>query len=229
MVRTMLICWCMVLCGVLWPSQHYLGHFEPVNLLPLFLGSLKTKRLTSTKSHFSPKNDNCPSWIGGIAVEIISWSISTNVMWLRWNSNSWPLDLQSDALKDYVKPVVHYFHCHLIVFFFCFFFLPDFLLFFPRYESCDWGWKDSVKREEMTEDKAWYLIARDQDKKPVAFVHFRFDLEVDQEVLYWYDHSFFVGNKLSWKVLRTDMSRENSVDAEQSVQGLHCLPFCLHL
>lgn len=55
------------------------------------------------------------------------------------------------------------------------------------YESCDWGWKDSVKREEMTEDKAWYLIARDQDKKPVAFVHFRFDLEVDQEVLYCYE------------------------------------------
>ena len=37
----------------------------------------------------------------------------------------------------------------------------------------------------MTEDKAWYLIARDQEKKPVAFVHFRFDLEIDEEVLYW--------------------------------------------
>lgn len=55
------------------------------------------------------------------------------------------------------------------------------------YESCDWGWKDREKREEMTEDKAWYLIARDQEKKPVAFVHFRFDLEIDEEVLYCYE------------------------------------------
>ena len=37
----------------------------------------------------------------------------------------------------------------------------------------------------MTEDKAWYLIVRDQNKKPVAFVHFRFDIEIDEEVLYW--------------------------------------------
>lgn len=50
----------------------------------------------------------------------------------------------------------------------------------------EWGWKDRDKMEEMTEEKAWYLIARDQDGRPVAFSHFRFDLELDTEVLYWY-------------------------------------------
>ena len=54
-----------------------------------------------------------------------------------------------------------------------------------RYETCDWGWKDKDKREELTEDKARYLIVRDQEKNPVAFVHFRFDIEIDEEVLYW--------------------------------------------
>lgn len=55
-----------------------------------------------------------------------------------------------------------------------------------RYENSDWGWKDKEKREEMTEDKALYLIARDSfNNKPVAFTHFRFDMEFDEEVLYW--------------------------------------------
>ncbi|KAK3702657.1 hypothetical protein RRG08_042645 [Elysia crispata] len=55
------------------------------------------------------------------------------------------------------------------------------------YETSEWGWKDREKFEEMTEYKAWYLIARDQDGKPVAFSHFRFDVEIDMEVLYCYE------------------------------------------
>lgn len=47
------------------------------------------------------------------------------------------------------------------------------------------GWKDREKREEMTEDKALYLIVRNAEQEPVAFVHFRFDMEFDEEVLYW--------------------------------------------
>ncbi|XP_074662862.1 uncharacterized protein LOC141915278 [Tubulanus polymorphus] len=54
------------------------------------------------------------------------------------------------------------------------------------YEDSEWGWKDKEKYEEMTEDKAWYLIARSEDK-PVGFVHFRFDLEEGDEVLYCYE------------------------------------------
>lgn len=55
------------------------------------------------------------------------------------------------------------------------------------YEESEWGWKDKDKREEMTEDKALYLIARDSTSKPVAFTHFRFDMEFDEEVLYCYE------------------------------------------
>lgn len=57
------------------------------------------------------------------------------------------------------------------------------------YEESNWGWKTSSKKEEMTEDAAWYLIARDLDSggKPVAFSHFRFDMDYDDEVLYVYE------------------------------------------
>ncbi|KAL5008974.1 hypothetical protein ScPMuIL_014555 [Solemya velum] len=55
------------------------------------------------------------------------------------------------------------------------------------YETSDWGWKDRDKRDEMTEDKAIYLLVRDTSDKLVAFVHFRFDLECDDEVVYCYE------------------------------------------
>jgi len=55
------------------------------------------------------------------------------------------------------------------------------------YEQSEWGWKGREKMEEMTEERAWYLIAWDQDQKPVAFSHFRFDVEIDTEVLYCYE------------------------------------------
>lgn len=55
------------------------------------------------------------------------------------------------------------------------------------YEQSDWGWNDRDKREEMTDGRAWYLVARDDEGKPVAFVHFRFDMEEDEEVLYCYE------------------------------------------
>lgn len=39
----------------------------------------------------------------------------------------------------------------------------------------------------MTDDRAWYLIARDLNNSshPVALAHFRFDLDNNDEVLYW--------------------------------------------
>nr|KAG5710715.1 hypothetical protein BaRGS_035117 [Batillaria attramentaria] len=55
------------------------------------------------------------------------------------------------------------------------------------YEESDWGWNDRDKREEMTDSRAWYLVAKDQEGKPVAFIHFRFDMEEDEEVLYCYE------------------------------------------
>lgn len=54
-----------------------------------------------------------------------------------------------------------------------------------RYEQSEWGWKEREKREEMNDERAWYLLARDSDSAPVAFSHFRFDVECGEEVLYW--------------------------------------------
>ena len=53
------------------------------------------------------------------------------------------------------------------------------------YEDSDWGWNDRQKRDEMMEDKARYLIARDDDGNNVAVSHFRYDLDNDIEILYW--------------------------------------------
>ncbi|XP_067170842.1 LOW QUALITY PROTEIN: N-alpha-acetyltransferase 40 [Apteryx mantelli] len=55
------------------------------------------------------------------------------------------------------------------------------------YEQSEWGWKDREKREELTDDRAWYLLARDGSSEPVAFSHFRFDVECGDEVLYCYE------------------------------------------
>ena len=56
------------------------------------------------------------------------------------------------------------------------------------YERSDWGWNDANKRKELFDDRAWYLLARDADNgKPVAFSHFRFDMDYDDEVLYVYE------------------------------------------
>ena len=55
-----------------------------------------------------------------------------------------------------------------------------------RYETCDWGWNDEQKRDELIHPQACYLLVRDtSNNKAVAFVHFRFDLDFDDAVLYW--------------------------------------------
>ena len=38
----------------------------------------------------------------------------------------------------------------------------------------------------MFEESAWYLIAKIEEK-PVAFSHFRYDMDYDDEVLYVYE------------------------------------------
>jgi len=57
------------------------------------------------------------------------------------------------------------------------------------YEKSDWGWKTANKKEEMFDDRAWYLLARDMDNGGdlVAFSHFRYDMDYDDEVLYIYE------------------------------------------
>jgi len=57
------------------------------------------------------------------------------------------------------------------------------------YEESDWGWKTANKEEEMFDDRAWYLLARDMEDggKLLGFSHFRFDMDYDDEVLYVYE------------------------------------------
>ncbi|KAF6023721.1 NAA40 [Bugula neritina] len=47
-------------------------------------------------------------------------------------------------------------------------------------------WKDKEKRAELLEDTAQYLVAK-QEGEPVAFCHFRFDMDFDLAVLYCYE------------------------------------------
>ncbi|XP_013171010.1 PREDICTED: N-alpha-acetyltransferase 40 [Papilio xuthus] len=54
------------------------------------------------------------------------------------------------------------------------------------YETCAWGWNPERKVEEMTDDSAWYLIAKQNDKL-LAFSHFRFDMDFGEPVLYCYE------------------------------------------
>ncbi|XP_049778792.1 N-alpha-acetyltransferase 40-like [Schistocerca cancellata] len=57
----------------------------------------------------------------------------------------------------------------------------------PLYNSCSWGWNEKVKKEELTDERALYLVARDKEGKALAFSHFRFDLDYGVEVLYCYE------------------------------------------
>ncbi|XP_026734662.1 N-alpha-acetyltransferase 40 [Trichoplusia ni] len=55
------------------------------------------------------------------------------------------------------------------------------------YETCAWGWNKDKKVEEMTDDGAWYLIAREKSGTLLAFSHFRFDMDFGDPVLYCYE------------------------------------------
>jgi len=63
----------------------------------------------------------------------------------------------------------------------------------PLYDKCYQGkdpdlcWNEARKRDEMTDDRAWYLIATTQEGTPVAFSHFRYDMYYDDEVVYCYE------------------------------------------
>jgi len=55
------------------------------------------------------------------------------------------------------------------------------------YEKSNWGWKDKDKYMELTDEKSWYLLAKDSENKIVGISHFRFDLDFDDPVLYCYE------------------------------------------
>uniref|UniRef100_A0A9L0SI57 N-alpha-acetyltransferase 40, NatD catalytic subunit n=1 Tax=Equus caballus TaxID=9796 RepID=A0A9L0SI57_HORSE len=88
------------------------------------------------------------------------------------------------------------------------------------YEQSEWGWKDREKREEMTDDRAWYLIAWESSSVPVAFSHFRFDVECGDEVLYCYEV------QLESKVRRKGLGKFPDFSAAGLLTSTHT---CTHL
>ncbi|XP_065181175.1 N-alpha-acetyltransferase 40-like [Sycon ciliatum] len=56
------------------------------------------------------------------------------------------------------------------------------------YVSCGWGWNDHDKRDEIFDERAWFIIARSaEDNAPLGLVNFRFDIDEQVEVLYVYE------------------------------------------
>ncbi|XP_025832692.1 N-alpha-acetyltransferase 40 isoform X2 [Agrilus planipennis] len=56
-----------------------------------------------------------------------------------------------------------------------------------KYETCSWGWNEKKKKEEMMDERAWYLIAKTDANDFIGFSHFRFDIDEGLEVLYCYE------------------------------------------
>ena len=45
------------------------------------------------------------------------------------------------------------------------------------HDQSEWGWNGEVKRKELNEDAAWFLVAKEKETEvPVAFSHFRSEL-----------------------------------------------------
>lgn len=63
------------------------------------------------------------------------------------------------------------------------------------YETCAWGWNREHKVEEMTDESAWYLIAKEKNGTCLAFSHFRFDLDFGEPVLYCYEVQVEAGGR----------------------------------
>ncbi|GBG32059.1 N-alpha-acetyltransferase 40 [Hondaea fermentalgiana] len=55
------------------------------------------------------------------------------------------------------------------------------------YEESGWGWNALKKQRELESEEARLLVAFDTDDVPRAFLHFRFEREEDQLVLYVYE------------------------------------------
>ena len=56
------------------------------------------------------------------------------------------------------------------------------------YEKSSWGWNEKNKKDEMLDESAWYLLAKNADNGEICgFSHFRYDMDYDDEVLYVYE------------------------------------------
>ena len=57
------------------------------------------------------------------------------------------------------------------------------IIFCICYDQSEWGWNGEVKRKELNEDGAWFLIAKEKETEvPVAFSHFRSGLVAESKL-----------------------------------------------
>ena len=57
------------------------------------------------------------------------------------------------------------------------------------YKKSSWGWNKEEKEKELGDVNALYLIAT-VEKNNAGFSHFRFDIDDEVDVLYWYKFIF---------------------------------------
>lgn len=55
------------------------------------------------------------------------------------------------------------------------------------YEACEWGWDDNDKLSQLKHRTARFLVATNENHQPKAFVHFRFDMDFGDPVIYCYE------------------------------------------
>lgn len=55
------------------------------------------------------------------------------------------------------------------------------------YAACEWGWNLEEKRKEMSNKASRFIVAYSELDKPVAFTHFRFDMDHKVSVVYCYE------------------------------------------
>lgn len=55
------------------------------------------------------------------------------------------------------------------------------------YAACEWGWDLEEKRKEMSNKASRFIVAYSEQDKPVAFTHFRFDMDHNVSVVYCYE------------------------------------------
>ena len=59
-------------------------------------------------------------------------------------------------------------------------------MIFNSYEKSKSGWKAEEKWSEIFDPSAYFIIGTDtKTKKLVGYTNFRFDMDFDNEVLYW--------------------------------------------
>ena len=55
------------------------------------------------------------------------------------------------------------------------------------YEASQEGWNEEEKRIELFDVQSYYLIATDvNNNKPIGYCHYRYDMDDECEVIYWY-------------------------------------------